>query len=67
MELTKVLVVDDVEAIRTSLCAILEQEGFEVTCAANVSEAWIHFARNGSPIIVASPTGRLSLQRVVLP
>jgi CheY-like chemotaxis protein len=35
----RVLVVDDVEAIRISLCAILEEEGFDVTCAGNVSEA----------------------------
>ena len=39
MALTRVLVVDDVEAIRLSLCAILENEGFDVTCAADVSEA----------------------------
>jgi DNA-binding response OmpR family regulator len=34
-----VLVVDDNEAIRLSLCAILENHGFEVTCAGDVSEA----------------------------
>jgi len=39
MALARVLVVDDIEAIRMSLCAILEHEGFEVTCAADVSEA----------------------------
>jgi CheY-like chemotaxis protein len=35
----RVLVVDDNEAIRTSLCAILQQHGFETVCAADVTEA----------------------------
>ena len=35
----KVLVVDDSEAIRESLCVILEQHGFTATCAGDVSEA----------------------------
>jgi CheY-like chemotaxis protein len=39
MALARVLVVDDNEPIRMSLCAILEKHGFEVTCAADVSEA----------------------------
>ena len=39
MALARVLVVDDNEAIRMSLCAILEQHGFEATCAGDVSEA----------------------------
>jgi YesN/AraC family two-component response regulator len=39
MALAKVLVVDDNEPIRTSLCAILESHGFEATSAAGVSEA----------------------------
>src|ERR1700728_4426377 len=39
MALARVLVVDDNEAIRMSLCAILEKHGFEVTCAGDVSEA----------------------------
>src|SRR5580658_6679597 len=39
MALARVLVVDDDEAIRTGLCTILEKNGFEVTCAANVSQA----------------------------
>lgn len=39
MALAKVLVVDDNEAILTSLCAILERHGFEVTGASDVSEA----------------------------
>ena len=39
MALARVLVVDDNEAIRMSLCATLEKHGFEVTCAGDVSEA----------------------------
>jgi CheY-like chemotaxis protein len=35
----RVLVVDDDEVIRLSLCTILENHGFKVTCAANVSQA----------------------------
>jgi len=35
----RVLVVDDDETVRFSLCKILEKHGFEVTCAADVSEA----------------------------
>jgi YesN/AraC family two-component response regulator len=39
MALARVLVVDDDEGIRLSLCAILERHGFEVECAADVSSA----------------------------
>ena len=39
MAAIRVLVVDDNEAIRTSLCAILQKDGYEVTCAADVTEA----------------------------
>ncbi len=39
MALARVLVVEDNEAIRLSLFAILKNHGFEVTCAADVSEA----------------------------
>jgi len=35
----RVLVVDDDEVVRSSLCKILEQHGFDVTCAADVSGA----------------------------
>jgi CheY-like chemotaxis protein len=35
----RVLVVDDDEIVRFSLCKILEKHGFEVTCAADVSAA----------------------------
>ncbi|GAC1424722.1 MAG: hypothetical protein NVSMB62_21750 [Acidobacteriaceae bacterium] len=39
MTYVKILVVDDNEAIRSSLCAILETQGFHVTSAADVTEA----------------------------
>ena len=39
MALAKVLVVDDNETVRNTLCRILETHGFEVTCAADVSSA----------------------------
>jgi CheY-like chemotaxis protein len=35
----KILLVDDDEAVRYSLCEILEADGFVVSTAANVSEA----------------------------
>ena len=39
MALARVLVVDDNEIVRMTLCKILQSEGFEVTCAGDVSEA----------------------------
>jgi CheY-like chemotaxis protein len=42
MAKTKILLVDDDEVVRYSLCRILEQDGFAVTTAANVSEALKH-------------------------
>jgi CheY-like chemotaxis protein len=39
MALARVLVVDDDEAVRVSLCTILKKHGFEVDCAADVSGA----------------------------
>lgn len=39
MALARVLVVDDDEMVRLSLCTILEKHGFEVDCAADVSGA----------------------------
>ena len=38
----RILLVDDDEIVRYSLCKILEQDGFAVTTAANVSEALQH-------------------------
>jgi YesN/AraC family two-component response regulator len=38
----KILLVDDDEVVRFSLCKILQQDGFAVTTAANVSEALKH-------------------------
>src|SRR3984885_1970983 len=39
MALARVLVVDDDEVVRETLRAILQKHDFEVTCAANVSQA----------------------------
>jgi DNA-binding NtrC family response regulator len=39
MALARVLVVDDDELVRDTLCTILQKRDFEVTCAANVSHA----------------------------
>ena len=39
MALARVLVVDDDEVVRSSLCKILQMHDFEVTCAADVSQA----------------------------
>src|ERR1700722_19494693 len=39
MALARVLVVDDDEVVRETLCTILQKHDFEVTCAANVSQA----------------------------
>ncbi|MEA2262109.1 MAG: Response regulator receiver domain, partial [Acidobacteriaceae bacterium] len=39
---TRILLVDDDEIVRYSLCKILEQDGFAVTTAANVPEALKH-------------------------
>ena len=44
MAITKILLVDDDEAIRVTLAKILEQHGFEVTTAANVPEALKHIS-----------------------
>jgi YesN/AraC family two-component response regulator len=38
----KILLVDDDEVVRFSLCKMLEQDGFAVTTAANVQEAFKH-------------------------
>src|ERR1700738_2511430 len=38
----RILLVDDDEVVRYSLCKILEQDGFAVATAANVSEALNH-------------------------
>jgi YesN/AraC family two-component response regulator len=41
---TRILLVDDDEIVRYSLCKILEEDGFAVTTAANVSEALQHIS-----------------------
>jgi YesN/AraC family two-component response regulator len=42
MAKTRILLVDDDEIVRYSLCKVLEQDDFTVTTAANVSEALTH-------------------------
>jgi YesN/AraC family two-component response regulator len=42
MAKTKILLVDDDEVVRYSLCKLLQRDGFAVTTAANVSEALSH-------------------------
>jgi DNA-binding response OmpR family regulator len=44
MEHTQILLVDDDDVIRSSLCEILEHEGFGVTTAATVPEALKHIS-----------------------
>jgi YesN/AraC family two-component response regulator len=44
MALIKILLVDDDEMVRLTLCDVLEQSGFAVTTAANVSEALKHIS-----------------------
>ena len=39
MLLTKILLVDDDDVIRSTLCEVLQEQGFDVTAAANVSDA----------------------------
>jgi CheY-like chemotaxis protein len=47
-----VLVVDDDESIRESLCDILLDEGYGALCAANGQEALSLLARNGRPCVI---------------
>lgn len=42
MAKSQILLVDDDELVRYTLCKVLEQDGFDVTTAANVSEALNH-------------------------
>jgi len=50
--MTRILVVDDDEAIRILLTAILEREGYEVNAAADGKEAIRLFRRNPSDVII---------------
>ena len=44
MALIKILLVDDDEMVRVTLCEVLKQNGFAVTSAANVTEALKHIS-----------------------
>ena len=44
MGLIKILLVDDDELVRVTLCEVLEQNGFAVTTAANVPKALKHIS-----------------------
>jgi DNA-binding NtrC family response regulator len=48
MALARVLVVDDDEVVRETLGTILQNHGFEVTCAANVSQALKFISRRNT-------------------
>jgi CheY-like chemotaxis protein len=47
-----VLVVDDDEAIRESLCDILVDEGYDALCAANGRDALSLLQRNARPCVI---------------
>src|ERR1700678_3444262 len=51
--ITKVLLVDDDEALRVSLAEILEQRGFAVTTAANVPEALKHISSEKYDVLLS--------------
>jgi len=53
MALIKILLVDDDELVRLSLCEILEQSGFAVTTAANVSEALKHISSQTFEVLLS--------------
>lgn len=53
MALTRVLLVDDDEIIRFSLSKVLEQHGFDVTTAANVSEALKRISSNPYDVLLS--------------
>jgi len=48
----RILVVEDDSAIRQSLAELLEDEGFEVTCAANGAEALSTLAMGAAPSLI---------------
>lgn len=53
MARARILVVDDSEAIRLSLGAILEQHGFEATCAGDVTEALRYISSNKYDVLLS--------------
>jgi DNA-binding NtrC family response regulator len=53
MALIKILLVDDDEMVRDTLCEGLEQNGFAVTSAANVSEALKHISSGTFEVLLS--------------
>jgi DNA-binding response OmpR family regulator len=53
MALIKILLVDDDEMVRVTLCEILEQNGFAVTSAANVTEALKHISSGTFEVLLS--------------
>jgi DNA-binding response OmpR family regulator len=51
--LIKVLLVDDDEVLRSSLCEVLEQNGFDITTAANVAEALKRISSNHYDVLLS--------------
>jgi CheY-like chemotaxis protein len=51
--LITILLVDDDETIRTTLCALLEAQGFDITCAASVSEALKFITANTYDVLLS--------------
>src|ERR1700690_855948 len=52
MPLTRVLLVDDDELVRTTLTELLEQSGFEVTSVTNVVEALKHISSESYDVLL---------------
>ncbi|WP_242346669.1 response regulator [Anaeromyxobacter terrae] len=48
----RILVVEDDTAIRQTLAELLQDEGFEVSCAANGAEALAHLTRSVAPSVI---------------
>jgi CheY-like chemotaxis protein len=53
MALVKILLVDDDEVVRYSLSRILDQSGFDVTAAANVTEALKHISSDTYDVLLS--------------
>jgi DNA-binding response OmpR family regulator len=53
MALIKILLVDDDEMVRVTLCEVLEQSGFAVTSAANVTEALKHISSGTFEVLLS--------------
>src|ERR1700677_2407747 len=53
MGLIKILLVDDDELVRLTLCEVLGQNGFVVTTAANVSEALKHISSGTFEVLLS--------------